>query len=299
MRTATKETHARMADTRETGAFDERAALEQLERFREEITRERARRRAVSDEFESFVRSFKTPAAPKPAAQAPSPTPPASPRAGVPLPPKPTPPPVRPEPARPAPAHPAPARPAPSRIELPRAPKIEVPSPPMLPVDPHAVFPTEIDPRMPAPPRRRRLALVMLAVLVIGVLAAWALWPGSSSPATEVTDTSAPAPAGAVTQPATDEGVASPTAPPAPAPENLVTELTTTRNVWVRVIADGERVVERELPAGSRIPFSAQKTIVIRTGDAGAVTLTIAGEDQGPLGREGQVVTRTFTVPER
>jgi hypothetical protein len=26
------------------------------------------------------------------------------------------------------------------------------------------------------------------------------------------------------------------------------------------------------------------------------VSLTIAGEDQGALGREGQVVTRTFTV---
>ena len=295
MRTATKETHAGMADKREAGAFDERAALEQLERFREEITRERARRREVSDEFESFVRSFKTPAAPGPAAQAPSPTPPAPPRAGVPLPPKPTPAPVRPEAARPAPAHPAPARRAPARIELPPAPKTDVPSPPMLPVDPHVVFPTEIDPRMPVPPRRRRLALVMLAVLVIGVLAAWALWPRSSSPATEVADTSAPAPAGDVSQPA-DEGVA---APPAPAPESLVTELATTRNVWVRVIADGERVVERELPAGSRIPFTAQKTIVIRTGDAGAVTLTIAGVNQGPLGREGQVVTRTFTVPER
>ena len=82
-------------------------------------------------------------------------------------------------------------------------------------------------------------------------------------------------------------------------PDSRVTELTTTRHVWVRVIADGERVLERELPAGSRIPITAQKTIVIRTGDAGAVTLTIAGEDQGTLGREGQVVTRTFTVPER
>jgi hypothetical protein len=288
-----------MADTREAGAFDERAALEQLERFREEITRERARRRAVSDEFESFVRSFKTPAAPAPAEQAPSPTPRPMPRAGGPPPPRPTPAPVRPEAARPAPAHPASARPDPARIDLPRAPKLEMPSPPMLPVDPHAVFPTEIDSPVPAPPRRRRLALVMLAVLVLGVLAAWALWPRPSATPTEVAETSAPAPTGEVAQPAADEGASAPTAAPAPAPENRVTELTTTRNVWVRVIADGERVLERELPAGSRIPFTAQKTIVIRTGDAGAVSLTIAGEDQGSLGREGQVVTRTFMVPER
>jgi hypothetical protein len=67
------------------------------------------------------------------------------------------------------------------------------------------------------------------------------------------------------------------------------------------VIADGERVVERELPADARVPLKAAKTIVIRTGDAGAVRLSIGGQDQGILGRDGEVVTRTFTVgePER
>lgn len=272
-----------MTDRREPGAFDERAALDQLERFREEIARERARRRAVSDEFESFVRSFKTPAAPGPPAHTPASKPAATPSATAPAVPR--------------------SAPSPARVDLPGAPRLEVPPPPMLPVDPHAMFPKEIDPRVPAPPRRRRLALLMLAVLTLGVLAAWALWPtGPAVPATEVTDTSAPAPA-----PAPDEappviGEAPPTTradPPGPAPDSRVTELTTTRHVWVRVIADGARVLERELPAGSRIPITAQKTIVIRTGDAGAVTLTIAGEEQGTLGREGQVVTRTFTVPER
>jgi hypothetical protein len=170
----------------------------------------------------------------------------------------------------------------------------------MLPVDPHAMFPTEIDPRVPAPPQRRRLAVVMLAVLVIGILAAWALWPGSPAPPSpEVAETSTPAPASNEPAPATGEPASTPAGTPADASDSRVTELTTTRNVWVRVIADGERVVEREVPAGSRIPITAQKTIVIRTGDAGAVSLTIAGEDQGTLGREGQVVTRTFTVPER
>lgn len=265
-----------MTDKRESGAFDEQAALDELERFREEIARERARRRAVSDEFESFVRSFKTPAPPDTAAQAPSPTPAAKPAAAAP----------------PAPR----SAPPPDRIDLPRGPTLEVPPPPMLPVDPDAMFPTEIDPREPAPQRRRRLAVVMLAVLILGVLAAWMLWPtGPAAPAPEVTGTSAPAPAPAETgaAPTTPEGT------PAAAPDARATELTTTRNVWVRVIADGERVLERELPAGSRIPITAQKTIVIRTGDAGAVTLTIAGEDQGTLGREGQVVTRTFTIPSR
>jgi hypothetical protein len=268
-----------MTDKRESGVFDERAALDQLERFREGIARERARRRAVSDEFDSFVRSLKTPSPPVPTAPAPAPQARAKAPAAA--------------PAAPAPA-PVSTRPAPPRIDLPRTPRVDAAPPPMVPVDPHAMFPTEIEPRMAAPPQRRRVALVMLAVLLLGGLAAWALWPtGPAAPAAEVTNTSAPAPTSDEPPPATEAATT-----PA-APESRVTELTTTRNVWVRVIADGERVVERELPAGSRIPITAQKTIVIRTGDAGAVTLRIAGEDQGALGREGQVVTRTFTVPER
>jgi hypothetical protein len=64
------------------------------------------------------------------------------------------------------------------------------------------------------------------------------------------------------------------------------------------VIADGERVVERELPAGAKIPFTATKTVVIRAGDAGAVRLILRGADHGTLGGDGDVVTRTFTLPE-
>ena len=127
-------------------------------------------------------------------------------------------------------------------------------------------------------------ALVLLALVAV---ATWSLrtggpHPGVSEPAT--VDPAAPAPAA--------------TPPPAAAPSPAGTELTTIRRVWVRVIADGERVVERELPADARVPLKAEKTIVIRTGDAGAVRLSIAGQDQGILGRDGQVVTRTFTVAE-
>ena len=67
----------------------------------------------------------------------------------------------------------------------------------------------------------------------------------------------------------------------------------------MRVIADGEKVLEREVPAGTRIPVKAEKTIVIRTGDAGAVRLAIRGGQSTLLGREGEVVTRSFTVPPR
>ena len=94
--------------------------------------------------------------------------------------------------------------------------------------------------------------------------------------------------------------------PASPAPGEPVTqtapavsELTTTRRVWVRLTVDGQRVVEGEVPANARVPITADKTVVIRTGNAGAVRLTLRGEDQGALGAEGTVVTRSFTLPPR
>jgi hypothetical protein len=96
--------------------------------------------------------------------------------------------------------------------------------------------------------------------------------------------------------------VASPpvTAPPTattPGPSNgagVRVELVTLRRVWVRILVDGKPAIERELPADQRIPLRAEQTIAIRTGDAGAVRVALDGQDQGLLGRDGEVTTRTF-----
>lgn len=81
-----------------------------------------------------------------------------------------------------------------------------------------------------------------------------------------------------------------------PAAGGIEAELIALRRVWVRAIVDGERAFERELQADARVPLRAVRTIVIRAGDAGAVRLSIDGRDQGVLGRDGMVATRTFTV---
>jgi hypothetical protein len=69
------------------------------------------------------------------------------------------------------------------------------------------------------------------------------------------------------------------------------------RRVWLRVVVDGNRAVEREVDANATIPLPAGRTFVVRAGDAGAVRFFLNGQDQGPLGGEAQVVTRTFTSP--
>jgi hypothetical protein len=103
-----------------------------------------------------------------------------------------------------------------------------------------------------------------------------------------------PAPAPVTPQPSAPAAEPPPPAAPAPSFESVVT---TTAAVWVRVVADGETVVARELPADARVSFIARESIVIRTGNAGAVRLTMSGVDQGAIGRPGQVITRRFDVP--
>ena len=84
-------------------------------------------------------------------------------------------------------------------------------------------------------------------------------------------------------------------APSVSAAAPLSGELTAVRRVWVRIITDGNRI-ERELPAGTVVPLRAQRTLTLRIGDAGAVKVTIGHRDQGALGRDGEVVMRTFTA---
>ena len=127
-----------------------------------------------------------------------------------------------------------------------------------------------------------------LALLAGSALVTWTLRPR----APESSSTGTATPIAPQARPA-------PERPPVTPPAVPDTALTTSRAVWVRVIADGERVLERELPGNARVPLKAEKSIVIRTGDAGAISLTIRGRDQGVLGRAGEVATRTFTVPAR
>lgn len=143
------------------------------------------------------------------------------------------------------------------------------------------------------PPRSRRgwLAAAAVVLLLAGAAAFWMLRPAPDRPAVETT-AAVPAPSAEPAAPAT-----APTPMPPPAPPSPV--LTTTRAVWLRVVADGDRVLEREVPAGTRVPITAASTIVVRTGDAGAVQISLAGEEPASLGRDGQVVTRTFTLPAR
>ena len=65
---------------------------------------------------------------------------------------------------------------------------------------------------------------------------------------------------------------------------------------WVRVTTpEGERLFEGILEEGDELKYPLP--VVVRVGNAGAVRAVVAGEDQGLMGRRGEVVERTFARP--
>ncbi len=65
---------------------------------------------------------------------------------------------------------------------------------------------------------------------------------------------------------------------------------------WIRVRADSETVFEEVAPPGFSRTFEAGRVVGIRTGDAGAVSVEVNGQDVGPLGDPGQVLEKAYTL---
>jgi transcriptional regulator with XRE-family HTH domain len=60
---------------------------------------------------------------------------------------------------------------------------------------------------------------------------------------------------------------------------------------WLSAQSDDGARLERLLASGERLVLTARQAIVLKTGDAGALTLTINGRPARPLGRAGEVVS--------
>jgi cytoskeleton protein RodZ len=142
--------------------------------------------------------------------------------------------------------------------------------------------------------------------------------PATPAPggATGSASTSGPAGAPQSTQgnPAPTGTKPSPSAPPAGAPGTAVTPapgtpgqagvligplsvaVVATDRSWVRTVADGVTVYEGFLSPGDRQVWQAHRQLTIRVGNAGAIDVTVNGQNIGQLGRAGDVVEKTFTA---
>ena len=239
------------------GAFDEVRALEELEKLRAQIIEARAARGRVEDEFEAFVRGFRSERQPDAGADAPGAAPASTePRSNGGL---------------------AVSEPIGSEARAPdTVPGVNV-----------AVAP------VPARRRNTRGAVVITLAAVVLAAAVFVI-PGRRSKPTSP-EATRPAPI-AATQDLPPPSAPVAQTPTAPTPAGVNLEMITRRRVWVRVTIDGRRAFERELAADQRIPLHADRTILIRAGDAGAVALTRDGRDAGLLGGDGMIASREFTA---
>lgn len=159
---------------------------------------------------------------------------------------------------------------------------------------------SEFPPLLVTPRRRQNVgAWVAIPIAVIVLIAIVLMFRSDdSAPASPQTTAQAPVTPAPETAPADTPATQTPTAslpvPTAPPQPGVNLEMVTTRPVWVRVTIDGRRAIERELPAGERIPLHGERSILIRAGDAGAVTITRDGRGLGPLGEDAMPATREF-----
>jgi cytoskeleton protein RodZ len=152
------------------------------------------------------------------------------------------------------------------------------------------------------PPQGSSWVVPATGIAVLVMLIAWGLRGGDA--ATEVAATSdtigttgssaavaaareassaaAAAPAPASTPPA-------PSAAPRATPGEVNVVLTVNAPTWITASTDGKRAIYRVLQPGSREQLTAAKEIIVLTGNAGGVELTINGRSAGPMGKSGQV----------
>lgn len=256
-----------MTDVNRPEPFDERAALDELERLAEKIQSSRRQRAQAVDEFDAFVRGFKNDRWSGPERRAPE------------------------TPLRPPPT---PAVDRQATVDR----QAVMPPPPIVPreeldapVPPVAVAPSWTD-MLKQPIARWTLAGVGLLVIVMLLWRPWSTVPNQPAPISTAAPAAATAPSTS-----TSQTPAPAVAPPVAKPTRAVNiELVTLRPVWTRVVVDDRKEVERELPAGQRFTFGADRAITVRAGDAGAMRIIYDGKDLGVMGRDGQIASRTFAA---
>jgi uncharacterized protein DUF4115 len=89
----------------------------------------------------------------------------------------------------------------------------------------------------------------------------------------------------------------SPIASPSPvaAADGLVLTLTALRSCWIGTTIDGGQRLERILKPDETVMLRAHDEVLLRVGDASAISVLINNQPMKPLGASGQVVTRRIS----
>ena len=68
------------------------------------------------------------------------------------------------------------------------------------------------------------------------------------------------------------------------------------RPSWILIRTDGRRAYKQVAQPGFSETFEAENRLFIKSGDAGAVSVEINGQDEGALGGAGEIVARRYTL---
>ncbi|MBE9111763.1 helix-turn-helix domain-containing protein [Nodosilinea sp. LEGE 07298] len=164
-----------------------------------------------------------------------------------------------------------------------------------------------IDRSLPRSPLPLLLSLGALA-LVLG-LGAWGLFGRDSAtsragdlgaePAIDAPEPTADAPVldpdNADADTAAESLEALDDSPSAPQEAPVVVSANLSDRAWLSVVADGENVYEGIAESGFEETWTAQSSLVFRTGNAGGVELSVNGDRAVVLGNAGMVRTLTLT----
>ena len=87
-----------------------------------------------------------------------------------------------------------------------------------------------------------------------------------------------------------------PTPTPTPTPiEGVKISLDVQNESWIRVISDGKKVFEGTLQKGDKKSFAAKEKLTIRSGNAGAVLVSVNQNKAVPMGAVNNPKTVTYT----
>jgi Domain of unknown function (DUF4115) len=76
----------------------------------------------------------------------------------------------------------------------------------------------------------------------------------------------------------------------------LTVMLSAERECWVRATIDGTEIMERLLEPAQELVVQARERVLLRVGDAGALSATINGKPTMRFGGPGEVITRQITL---
>ena len=84
--------------------------------------------------------------------------------------------------------------------------------------------------------------------------------------------------------------------PATPALSRLRVTVVATRECWISTVVDDGEARERLLQPSEKLVLDAGESVVLKAGNAAAVSLLINDQPAAPLGTEGQVITRRITL---